>query len=651
MRNRRISRTLTLALALGLLAAWVPVHAGVPDLIPREVIFGNPTKASPRISPDGNRISYLAPSEDGVLNVWVKSVGQDDDTMITNDTHRGIRGYGWADDGIHLLFIQDIGGDENWHLYSADLRTKLVRDLTPFQGIRAQDFFTDKKHPDEVMVELNIRDRRAFDMYRISLQSGAVTLDTENPGDVLEWITDANFQIRGGVAMDPATGGQTLRVRDKVDADWRDLIEWPFGENGDAYTFSKNGKSLIVESSLDNDTTRLLTIDARTGKTIKELAVHDKVDVGQVMIHPDSYEVQAVSFNYLRKDWSVLDPSIRGNFADLAEAHRGEFTVISRDHADRNWVVQYQVDDGPVAYYAYNRGTRKAEFLFSARPELDKYELAKMKPVVIKARDGVELVSYLTLPVGVEAKNLPMVLNVHGGPWGRDAWGYDGQAQWFANRGYATLQVNFRASAGFGKKFLNSGNLEWGHAMQDDLTDAVNWAVKEGIVDPKKVCIYGGSYGGYATLAGLTFTPDVYACGVDIVGPSNIRTLLQAIPPYWAPMRKRLDLRVGDVLNDDEFNRKISPLYHVDNIKVPLLIGQGLNDPRVNVRESDQIVDAMRKKNLPVEYVVYTDEGHGFARPENRMDFYQRAEIFLAKHLGGRAEKAVEIADTSADVR
>ena len=613
MKDRRILTALSLVVALGLLAAWQPIIADPTELIPREVLFGYPRKASAQISPDGTRISYLAPSDEGVLNVWVKTVGMDDDTMITNDTDRGIRGYGWAEDGIHLVYIQDVGGDENWHLYSADLRTKLVRDMTPFQGIRAQGIMIDKDHPKEVLVGLNIRDRRVFDMYRVNLETGALVMDTENPGDVLQWITDADFKIRGASAMNQSDGSTILRVRNKEDSEWRDLVTWPFGENGGAHTFTQDGKAIIVESSLGNDTTRLVKIDAKTGKELEVLAVHPKVDVGRVMVHPDRYEVQAVSFNYLRNEWRVLDPSIRGNFADLSEAHRGEFRVISRDHADQNWVVLYQVDDGPVAYYAYNRGTRKARFLFFSRPELEKYDLVRMKPVVIKARDGMELVSYLTLPQGGKSKNLPMVLNVHGGPWGRDAWGYDGEAQWFANRGYVTLQVNFRASAGFGKKFLNSGNLEWGGKMQDDLTDAVKWAIKEGIADPEKICIYGGSYGGYATLAGVTFTPDLFSCGVDIVGPSNIKTLLESIPPYWAPMKKMFELRVGDATNDEALNRKISPLFHVDNIKVPLLIAQGANDPRVNIREADQIVEAMRKKNLPVEYVVYTDEGHGFA--------------------------------------
>jgi dipeptidyl aminopeptidase/acylaminoacyl peptidase len=362
--------------------------------------------------------------------------------------------------------------------------------------------------------------------------------------------------------------------------------------------------------------------------------------------------VQAVGFNYLKNEWRVLDPTIKADFEVLAKIGRGEFYLSGRDRADKNWLITYQVDDGPLAWYAYNRDNKKPELLFVNQPDLGKYKMAKMEPVVIKARDGFKLVSYLTLPAGSKGKKLPLVLNVHGGPWGRDSWGYDPEAQWFANRGYACLQVNFRASTGFGKKFLHAGDKQWGvGTMQHDLTDAVNWAVGKGIADAKKVCIYGGSYGGYATLAGLVFTPELYACGVDIVGPSNIKTLLASIPPYWAPIKKGFILQVGDAENDEAFNKKISPLFHAAKIRVPLIIAQGANDPRVNIRESTQMVEAMRATGLPVTYIVYGDEGHGFARPNNRLDFYGRVDEFLAKHLGGRCEPWQKVEGSSDEVR
>ncbi|MCU0253608.1 MAG: S9 family peptidase [Acidobacteria bacterium] len=643
---------LLLLVPLAFAAAPPPGSARLAPLIPREILFGNPVKASPKISPDGTRLAYVAPSEKGVLNVFVKTLGQDDAVQVTNDTYRGIRQYFWSEDGKRILYLQDIGGDENFHVYAVDLATKVVRDLTPFQGIRATNLASDKDHPNELLVGLNIRDRRVFDMYRVDLTTGAVVLDTENPGDVEAWLTDADFVIRGATAVNAADGSTVLRLRDGKDKPWREFITWPFLEEGGPVTFAKDGKSLVIESSLGSDTTRVLRVDAAGGKELAKIAENPKADAGGVMVHPDTYEIQAVGFNYLKNEWTVLDPAIQGDFQALGKLHGGEFTVVSRDRADKRWIVAFQGDDGPVAWYLWDRAGKKGELLFVNQPELAKYQLAKMEPVVIEARDGFDLVSYLTLPVGVEPKGLPLVLNVHGGPWARDTWGYDPEAQWLANRGYAVLQVNFRGSTGFGKKFLNAGNGEWGvGTMQHDLTDAVKWAVGKGIADPKRVCIYGGSYGGYATLAGLTFTPELYACGVDIVGPSNIKTLFESIPPYWSTFKKILVLRVGDVEKDGALNQKISPLFHATKIKVPLLIAQGANDPRVNIREADQMVAAMRENKIPVTYVVYPDEGHGFARPNNRLDFYGRIDEFLAQQLGGRAEPWAKVEGSTAEVR
>ena len=651
--QKRIIRIVLAGLAAVLLAGMtiVPAAQNLP-LIPRQTLFGNPVKASPQLSPEGTRLSYLAPSDKGVLNVWVRTIGQSDDAQVTNDTHRGIRIHFWAEDGKHLFYLQDLNGDENFHVYSVDLEAKVVRDLTPFQGVRAANIMVDRQHPNEMLVGLNLRDRRVFDMYRIDLASGALTLDTQNPGDVLGWLTDPDFQIRAAQAQNPLDASTILRVRDSRDAPWRTLLTLPFGENGGIDGFTADGKALYVETSMGADTARLVKVDIASAKELETISVDPKVDVGDVMIHPDTHKVVAVGFSYLRNEWRVLDPDFKADFAALAKLGRGEFYPAGRDRADKNWLVTYMVDDGPISYYVYNRDTQKAELLFVSRPDLAKYTLAKMESVVIKARDGFQLVSYLTRPVGAVAKKLPLVLNVHGGPWARDGWGYNPEAQWFANRGYATLQVNYRGSTGFGKKFLNSGNGQWGvGAMQHDLTDAVKWAIAKGIADPKKICIYGGSYGGYATLAGLAFTPELYACGVDIVGPSNIRTLLQSIPPYWAPMKKQFVMRVGDAEKDDELNKKISPLFHAGDIRAPLIIAQGANDPRVNIRESTQMVEALRAKKLPVTYVVYTDEGHGFARPDNRLDFYGRVDEFLAKYLGGRAEPLQEIKGSAAEVR
>jgi dipeptidyl aminopeptidase/acylaminoacyl peptidase len=633
----------------------------LPALIPLEVLFGNPTRTQARIAPTGDWLSWLAPSDAGVLNVWVQPAdGSAAPRQITEDKVRGIRFHGWSQDGKWVLYLQDQGGDENWHLYAVDVANGGTRDLTPFEGVRAENLITDPEHPREVLVGLNKRDPSVFDMYRIDLASGEVSLDTENPGDVLGWLTDADFRIRAAEAKDPQTGDDIVRVRDNEDADWRELLRFPFGENGGAYGFDQSGDTLFVTSSLGSDTTRLLAVDAKTGATKRELAQDPKSDVAGVIVHPTEHRIQAVEFDYLKPEWRLLDETLKADFDYLRGVADGELMIADRTLADDRWIVAFQPDDGPTSYYFYRRAgngsEQSAQLLFVTRPELKEHALASMQPVEIRARDGLTLPGYLTLPANIEGPRppapLPMVLLVHGGPWARDYWGYDAQAQWLANRGYAVLQVNFRGSTGFGKAFLNAGNNEWGVGdMQHDLTDAVQWAVDQDITAPGQVCIMGASYGGYATLAGLAFTPNLYACGVDIVGPSHIKTLFESIPPYWAPAKKELMLRVGDVENDAELNRRISPLFHVDNIDDPLMVLQGANDPRVKIAESDQIVEAMREKDLPVTYIVFPDEGHGFARPENRLDAFAHIERFLAAHLGGRAEPVQEIDGSTAEMR
>lgn len=626
-----------------------PVNA---TLIPREVLFGNPVKAAPKISPDGTRLAYLAPSPEGVLNVWVRTLFQEDDRQVTQDAYRGIRLHYWAQSGRFLLFLQDSGGDENFHLHAVDLETGAVRDLTPFEGVRVQNLIQDRHHPDELLAGLNLRDRTVFDMHRIRIESGTVTLDTQNPGDVSGWLTDADFRIRGAMAMNPADATTILRVRASESAPWRDLLTWPFGEIGQALAFDKTGERLYIETTLGGDTARLAVIDAKSGEETAILAHHPRADVGATLINPETRAVEAVSFEYLRTEWTVLDPGVAADFQALPALQPGEFAVVSRDRSDRRWVILFERDDGPAAWYLWDRQQQKGDLLFLNKPDLAGFPLAPMEPVVVNARDGLELVSYLTLPPEGPRRDLPLVLLVHGGPWSRDRWGFDPLAQWFANRGYATLQVNYRGSIGFGKNFQNAGNGEWGiGSMQHDLTDAVAWAVELGIADPRRVCIYGGSYGGYAVLAGLCFTPGLYACGVDIVGPSNIRTLFESIPPYWVPFKRDFVQRVGDVEADEELNRRLSPLFHAGNIRVPLIIAQGQNDPRVVIREADQMVEALRAKGLPVTYVVYPDEGHGFARPQNRMDFFGRVEEFLSGILGGRFEPWSEVPGHTAELR
>ena len=613
--------------------------AKISDLIPRAILFGNPERTSPRLSPDGKRLSWLAPDE-GVLNVWVRTIGIEDERVVTRDRSTGIRMFFWSEDDRRILYLQDRDGDENYHLYAVDLETGESRDLTPFEGATVSDVITDRNHPDEVLVAVNDRDPQLFDLHRVRLSTGEIQREAENPGAYIGWLTDNAFRVRGAQAALP-DGGFVLLVSPEPGAEPAPFLEWSAEDNGGAVGFTPDDKGLYIEDSLASDTTELYAIDLETREK-KTLARSERVDVGPVMRHPAEHSVQAVGFSLHRLEWTILDERVRPDFDALVKLEDAEVNVVSRDRADANWLVAFTRDAGPIRYYAWNRAARQARFLFTDRPELESQPLAAMQPVTVRSRDGLDLVCYLTTPSDAEPRGLPLVLNVHGGPWARDEWGYDPEAQWLANRGYAVLQVNYRGSTGFGKKFLNAGNREWAGRMHDDLLDAMGWAVAQGVADPQRVAVYGGSYGGYAALVGAAFTPDAFTCAVDIVGPSNICTLIESIPPYWAPLMHQFRVRVGDVATERELLEARSPLFKADQIRIPLLIVQGANDPRVKQAESDQIVQALRAKGKEVDYLLYPDEGHGFSRPENRMAFYAEAESFLARHLGGRVEPPSE---------
>ncbi|HEY3414554.1 MAG TPA: S9 family peptidase [Armatimonadota bacterium] len=606
-----------------------------PTLIPRETLFGNPTFTRPGLSPDGRWLAYIAPL-DGVLNVWLRAAEGGDAEPLTNDTGRGIRAYAWTYDREHVLYVQDRDGDENWHVYAVRITDRAVRDLTPADGVQAHLVAVERNTPDRILVALNQRDPALHDVYEVTLSTGESQVALENPGDALAFVADASLQVRC-VAAQTADGGWDIRLRGPEDGEWKSVHTVGPEDEAGPLSFSEDGAGLYIVTSKDANAKQVALLDAASG-SLRVLAGREDVDCGDVVFHPVSRELQAVSFDRHRTEWEVLDESLRADLEALKAVNDGDLGIGSRTDDDSRWIVEYTRDIGSVGYYLYHRTEKRAEFLFSARPELDRYTLAPMSAVDIRSRDGLTLPSYLTLPVGSNGKNLPMVLNVHGGPWARDQWGYDPEAQWFANRGYACLQVNFRSSEGFGKAFTHAGDREWGRKMLDDLIDAVDWAVERGIADPARVAIFGGSYGGYAVLCGLAFQPRVFCCGVDIVGPSNLLTFLNSIPPYWEVMRKMLDDRVGRAVEDEDMLKERSPLFHVENIVKPLLIAQGANDPRVPQAESDQIVAAMESSGKPVEYMVFEDEGHGFARPENRLKFYAAAEAFLAKYLGGRSE-------------
>ena len=615
-------------------------------LISRKILFGNPERAQARISPDGTRLAYLAPS-DGVLNVWVGTVEAPREARpVTTDRHRGIRSFFWACTNRHILYSQDNDGDEDWHIYAVDLESREILDLTPIPGIAARIQGVSPKSPDEVLVGINDRDQRQLhDIYRIRIATGERTLVQENPG-FAGFMTDDWFRVRFALTLTPDAGH--LYLKPDAEGGWQEFARI---DPVDAMTthpvgFDKSGDRYYLLDSRGRDKSALKAVDVESGAD-ELLAESELADIDGALIHPTEKNVQAVSFNHTRREWQILDPAVEPDLDYLAGVADGELQVTSRSLDDRLWTVAYTMDTGPVRFYLYDRNLKEARFLFTSQSELESLPLTRMHPVVVRARDGLDLVSYLTLPAaddpqgaGRPDKPLPMVLSVHGGPWARDEWGYSPLHQWLANRGYAVLAVNYRGSTGFGKDFINCANNEWAGTMHDDLIDVVDWALGEGIARADKVAIMGGSYGGYATLVGLTVTPERFCCGVDIVGPSNLITLMENPPPYWMPIMSQMKVRVGDYTTPEgrAFLESRSPLFFVDRIQRPLLIGQGKHDPRVKQAESDQIVEAMQEKQIPVSYMLFTEEGHGFAKPENRLAFFAVAEAFLAKHLGGRYE-------------
>jgi dipeptidyl aminopeptidase/acylaminoacyl peptidase len=613
------------------------------DLIPRSVLFGNPERTSPHISHDGTQLGWIAP-RDGVLNVWVAPIDESAGVdwaaarAVTDDTDRGIRMFGWAWDGRHLLYVQDVGGDENWRLYDVDLVTGERRDLTPFEKIHATIIGSSKRHPTEVLIGMNADNPQLHDVYRLDLVTGALVKEIENPG-YAGWLADEDLVVRCALAPLP-DGSFDVLVRDSAAADWRTLLTIPAEDvtSMDVVSFSGDGRSLVMISAAGADTARLTRVDLATGATTV-LAEDPEADVGGAVLHPDTRDPQIVAIEKDRMTYVVLDPSVEEDLKAIRGLHPGDPMFLGRDEADQTWLIGFTVDGGSVTYYLYDRPSKAGRLLFEARPALSSYTLAAMEPFSFTARDGLEIHGYVTFPPGQDRSSLPAVVDVHGGPQVRDSWGYNPEAQWFANRGYLCVQVNYRGSTGYGKGFVAAGDREWGGKMHDDLIDAVSHVVAEGWADPARVAIYGGSYGGYAALVGAAFTPDVFCCAVDIVGPSNLKTLLETIPPYWAPMIAQLYRRVGNPETDADFLWSRSPLSRARDIRIPLLIAQGANDPRVKQAESEQIVAALVDAGIEHEYLLFPDEGHGFAKPENRITFYTAAERFLARYLDGRYEE------------
>jgi dipeptidyl aminopeptidase/acylaminoacyl peptidase len=607
-------------------------------LIPRAVLFGNPTYATPTVSPDGTRLGYLAPDED-VLNVWVGPVDEPDQaTPVTRDRGRGIRVFGFCHDDRTLYYLQDEGGDENWRLHLLDLESGAERCVTPYDNVQVRILGHNRWHPTTMLLGINKDKPELHDVYRLDLMNGELVKVRDNPGYV-GWLADTDLTVQGAASV-TEDGGVVFFLADE-DAEFHPWLEVPADDANTTSPvgFSRDGSTLYLVSSLGANAARLVSVDLATGKDA-ELAADPAYDVDGVEFDPETRVPQAVIFDKDRKSWTFLDDTYAGAVEQLRTSLGidGELGINRTERGDRLWMVSVMPSDGPVRYYLYDRSTGGLRFLFAHKPDLGGYALAPMEPFAFTARDGVEIHGYMTFPPDAERDHLPAVLNVHGGPWARDAWGYNAEAQWLANRGYACVQVNFRGSTGYGKAFGNAGDKQWGRTMHTDLLDAIDHLAGQGSIDPGRIGIMGGSYGGYAALAGAAFTPDVFRCAVDLCGPSNLLTLLASVPPYWKPMVAMMYAKVGDPETEKDMLWERSPLSKVDDIAIPVLVAQGANDPRVKQAEAEQIVEALKGKGLPHEYLLFPDEGHGLARPENREVYYAAAERFLAEHLGGRSE-------------
>ncbi|WP_372948352.1 alpha/beta hydrolase family protein [Mariniphaga sp.] len=598
--------------------------------IPMEDFFRNPEKTAFQLSPNGEYFSYLAPWESR-LNVFVQKTGADSAVRITSETERDIAGYLWKGDN-RILFLKDTGGDENFHLYGVNADGSDLIGLTVFEKVRTTFIDDLKEDEDEVIVGLNKRDATVFDPYRLNVLTGEMTMLAENPGNIMGWMTDHDGKLRLAITSDGVNN--TILYRDTEEEDFRPVLTTSFKETVSPVIFTFDNQMVYAFSNLGRDKTALVKFDVANGNETEVLFETNEADIDGLNYSRKDKKLLAVSWTTDKDTMHFFDANAESMQKELDAKLPGyEVSVGSHNKAEDKFMIRTYSDRTRGAYYFYDKSTKELTKLAELSPWLNEEHLCEMQPISYTSRDGLTIQGYLTLPLGYEPKNLPVVVNPHGGPWARDYWGFNPEVQFLANNGYAVLQMNFRGSTGFGKEFWESSFKQWGRTMQDDITDGVKWLIDQGIADPDRVAIYGGSYGGYATLAGLTLTPDLYAAGVDYVGVSNLFTFMNTIPPYWKPMLDMLYEMVGNPEADSLLLAEVSPVFHVDKIQAPLFVAQGANDPRVNKAESDQIVDALKARGIDVEYMVKDNEGHGFGNEENRFDFYRAMITFLNKHL------------------
>jgi dipeptidyl aminopeptidase/acylaminoacyl peptidase len=622
---------------------------GLPPIIDRELIFGNPEIAAAQISPDGRYIAFLKPWKD-TRDIYVKAVDEPFSAarLLTTETKRPVAGYLWTRDSKFIIYAKDHDGDENFNVYAVDPAAQPAsgadapasRDLTGLKGVRVELVEVPKTDPDIVYIGLNDRDKAWHDLYRLKISTGEKTLVRKNTERITGWVFDVKGSLR--LATRSADNGDTEILRADAGS-FTKIYSCSVFETCGPLHFLPDGSRAYIETNKGTNLISLALLDPATGETqIVESDPENKVDFGGAMFSEATDELVGTSYYYDREKRLFRDKHFAADYKWLEKRLPGmEISMESRTRDEQVWLVTASSDTEPGQTLLFDRRTHKLTPQYKVREKLPRQDLAEMQSVTYTSSDGLEIPAYLTLPKGVDAKNLPALVIPHGGPWGRDVWGYNSLAQFFANRGYAVLMPNFRGSTGYGRKFLDAGNLEWGRKMQDDVTWGVKYMVAQGIADPKRVGILGGSYGGYATLAGVTFTPDLYAAAVDIVGPSNLITLLGSIPPYWEPIRKVFYERMGNP-NTPEGKALLeaaSPIHSADKIRTPLLVAQGANDPRVNRREAEQIVVALRDRGFPVEYILAPDEGHGFQRPVNNSALFMESEKFLVQHLGGRYQE------------
>ena len=617
----------------------VQTKDAMPPIIPMKDFFRNPVKVGYSLSPNGEYLAFMQPWETR-LNIFVEKIGSSQATRVTSAKARDIAGYAWKGNN-RLVYIQDTGGDENYRLYAVGIDGSNPKDLTPFEKVRAQIIDRLERNENEILVSLNKRDPRVFDVYRINVNTGDMQMIAENPGNYTGWGTDWDGKLRIASTTDGVNS--TLLFRNTEADKFAPLVTTTFKETISPLLFTPDNKQLYVATNIGRDKTAIVKYDVENKKELEKIYEHPEVDVTNLLSSRKRRAITGVSYTTDKTHYYFIDKQRADLQKDLERRLPGYEVRLSECNLEEDkCLVRTFTDRSRGAYYFYDLKSKDFRKLSDISPWLNEQDLAPMKPIKYQSRDGLTINGYLTLPKGMPARNLPVVVNPHGGPWYRDTWGFNPEVQFLANRGYAVLQVNFRGSTGYGRKFWEASFKQWGKTMQDDVTDGVQWLIKQGIADPKRIGIYGGSYGGYATLAGLVYTPDLYAVGVDYVGVSNIFTFLKAIPPYWKPYLAMLYEMIGDPEKDKDLLTAASPVFHSDKIKVPLLIAQGANDPRVNKGESDQMVEALKKRGIEVPYIVKANEGHGFSNEENRFDFYRAMEEFLGKHLGGRVEKPSE---------